>query len=90
MESIVTYDIPAKHRELKKAMFALGYKDQIPGIKNCKIIYFPNTVLYHASKTAEEAIDDVKATCKSLAVELERCVATKWDDWYAICGEDFK
>lgn len=88
MAIIVTYDVPSKHKELKKALFALGYKDQIPGT-TCKIIYLPNTTLYHSSKTASDAVDDVKSECSELNIKLERCVATIWDDWSAICGEDF-
>lgn len=89
MASIITYDVPAKHREFKKALFELGYKDQIAGT-TCKVIYFPNTTLYHATKRAIEAKDDVKAICKKIGISLERCIATKWEDWSAICGEDFK
>jgi len=90
MASIVTYDIPEKHRELKKILFELGYKDQIPGEK-CKIIFFPNTTLYHPSKTPEQLREDVQAVCKRLSIHLERCIATPWGPaWAAICGEDFK
>ncbi|MCG2610013.1 hypothetical protein LZZ90_00660 [Flavobacterium sp. SM15] len=89
MASIVTYDIPSKHVEFKKEMFALGYKDQISG-KTCKIIYFPNTTLYHPTNTAYTARVEVQKVCKKLNVELERCIATIWEDWSAICGEPFK
>lgn len=90
MAIIVTYDIPSKHREFKEMMFNLGYKDRIPGVKNCKIIFFPNTTIYHSNKTADQASDDASATCKQLGVELERCVATIWNDWAAVCGKPFK
>lgn len=89
MASIVTYDIPSKHAELKKELFDLGYKDQIPGT-NCKIIYFPNTTVYHETKTPLEARGDVKAICTKLKINLERCVATLWTGWSVICGEPFK
>ena len=91
MEIIITYDIPDKHVEFKKAMFELGYKDQIPGIKNCKIIYFPNTTLYHADKKPVTAHGDADSICKALNIELERCIATPWGPaWYASCGKPFK
>lgn len=91
MAIIITYDIPSEHVAFKKAMFALGYKDRIAGT-NCTTIYFPNTTLYHATKSAKSAKDDAEVTCTALKVNLERCVATQWgpDDWYAICGEPFK
>ena len=91
MAVIVTYDIPSKHTDLKNALKSesYGYKDQIPGIKNCKTIYFPNTTLYHPSNSAEQALEDVKEVCKKLGIKLERCVATIWENWAAICGQDF-
>jgi hypothetical protein len=89
MAIIITYDIPSKHVEFKKNMFHLGYKDQIPGTENCKIIYFPNTTLYHATKNASDAREDARTVCKHLGVNLERCVATQWTEWSAICGEPF-
>lgn len=90
MAIIITYDVPSKHVELKAAMKKLGYVDQIPG-ETCKIIYFPNTTLYHSSKAASEAREDVKAISTKLGVELERCVSTQWGpNWAAICGEPFK
>jgi hypothetical protein len=92
MPTLVTYDITSKHREVKETLKSdkYGYKDQIQGEKNCKIIYFPNTTLYHATKTPLQAREEVQAVCKALGVTLERCVATPWGPgWAAICGEDF-
>ena len=66
----------------------MGYKDQIPGT-NCKIIYFPNTTLYHPSKSALIAREEARTICIRLKIELERCIATIWDDWAAACGEPF-
>jgi hypothetical protein len=88
MASIVTYDIPSKHAEVKKALFKRGYKDQISG-ESCEVIYFPNTTVYHSGKTPIQARDDVKIICKNLSVNLERCVATIWSEWAAKCGEPF-
>ena len=90
MAIIVTYDIPSKHVEFKKQMILLGYKDQIPGEK-CKTIYFPNTTLYHATKSAEEAREDAQSVSNNLGIALERCVATQWGpNWAVVCGEPFK
>ena len=89
MATIVTYDIPVQHWEFKKMMIQLGYKDQIAGT-SCKVIYFPNTTLYHPNKSAATARDDAKDIAKRLGINLERCVASKWEGWAAICGEPFK
>ncbi len=88
MAIIVTYDIDSKHTEFKQAMFKMGYKAQIPG-NTCKVIYFPNTTLYHATKTAKAARDEAQSVAKSLSIELERCIATEWTGWAVICGEPF-
>lgn len=90
MAIIITYDIPSKHVEFKKAMFQLGYKDQIPGTTNCKVIYFPNTTLYHPTKEATASRDEAQSICNNLGIKLERCVATQWGpNWGAVCGEPF-
>ena len=89
MATIVTYDIPSKHVEFKKMMFQLGYKDQIAD-STCKVIYFPNTTLYHPTKNAVTIRDETRDTAKKLGINLERCIATKWENWAAICGEPFK
>jgi len=88
MATIVTYDVPTKHVELKKTLFQLGYKDQIPD-STCKIIYLPNTTLYHETKTSEQVRNDVKNACTVLHIELERCIATAWTNWAAMCGKPF-
>lgn len=88
MAIIITYDIPSKHVEFKKVMFQLGYKDQVLD-QHSKIIYFPNTALYHPTKTAIEARDDAQAVSKQLSVKLERCISTIWNSWAAIYGEPF-
>ncbi len=89
MAIVITYDINAKHVKFKKAMFQLGYKDKIPDT-NCDIIYFPNTTLYHTSKTSETAREEARTVCKNLSIQLERCIATQWGpQWAVICGEPF-
>lgn len=90
MAIIVTYDVPQRHTELKEALLKAGYRDKISGT-NCKTIYFPNTTLFHHQKTAEVAREDVKAECRKLGIDLDRCVATQWGpNWAAVCGEPFK
>jgi len=89
MAIIITYDLDSKHTVFKEAMFKLGYKDHASGL-TCKKIYFPNTTLYHSSKDSVTAREDAKNIAKKLEIELERCIATKWSNWAAICGEEFK
>lgn len=89
MGIIITYDISDKHTDFKNEMKKLGYKDKIEGGENCVWIYLPNTTLYHHTKTSVEAINDAKKVKQDLKIELERCIATIYDSWAAICGEPF-
>ena len=66
MASIVSYDVLEKHFELRKALLNLGY----------------NITFYHPKKTPEEATIDVQNICESLAIRLERCIATDMIDWF--------
>lgn len=94
MAIIVTYDVPTKHVELKKALFALGYTETIVNkdeARAAQTIYLPNTTVYHKSKNATEGISDVKNACANLNLKLERCITTQLGpDWMAIYGEPFK
>lgn len=73
MATAATYYIPSKHMDFKKLMFQLGYKDQIAETtcKN-KVIYFPNTTLYHANKGAEAAREDARSVANKLGVIIEK------------------
>jgi len=86
MASLVSYDISADHAELREILFMLGYKDRIPG-KECEFIYFPDTTLYHASKTSLQVHRELEVMCRQLRIDLKRCVVTAWEDWAASCGE---
>ena len=89
MESIITYDISDKHTEFKNEMKKLGYQDKIKWDGNDSWIYLPNTTLYHPTKTPVEAKVDAKKIKNDLKIDLERCIATIWENWSAICGESF-
>ena len=92
MPIIVTYDVPARHVELKKCLFEKGYQDYIMHLDSKGVsrkIYLPNTTVYHPSKTAQEGRDDVQSCCKDLGIDLERCVATVWSNWSAVWGKPF-
>ncbi|WP_113651993.1 hypothetical protein [Pedobacter namyangjuensis] len=85
MAIIITYDVPSKHTELKKEMATLGYTKTITN--QGKPINLPNTTLYHPSKTADQALADIKSKTSALGIKLERCVATIWESWAAIWGD---
>ncbi len=92
MAIIITYDVPNMHIALKKLLFSKGYTDKITHFQDgvYKIIYLPNTTVYHATKSASEGRDDVRTCTTSLQIKLERCVSTQWGpDWAAIYGEPF-
>lgn len=89
MAIIVTYDLPAKHIELKKMLFAKGYLDKVPHIQDGvqKYIHLPNTTVYHSGKTAKDGREDLQSCTIALNIKLERCISTQWGpDWAAIFG----
>lgn len=89
MAIIITYDIPDKHREFKEKMAILGYTSTFKDSTN-RIVYLPNTTLYHSTKTASEALGDVQTTAAALKQQLERCIGTQLGpDWRGIYGSPF-
>lgn len=89
MAIIITYDIPDRHVEFKNQMLQNNYKDRIRGT-DCETIYFPNTTLYHVTKTPIEARDEAKGICRRLNIRLIRCVITPWGpNPTGVCGEPF-
>lgn len=86
MSTIITYDIPSKHREFKEKMFAMGYKETFKDHKGL-IVYLPNTTLLHENKDATSAKDDAKRVCLILNISLERCISSQFGpDWAGIYG----
>ena len=87
MATIITYDIPSKHREFKQKMFELGYKQVFKDAKG-KDVNLPNTTLLHQTKSSENARDDAKQICFALKITLERCISSQFGpDWSGIYGE---
>lgn len=92
MSIIVTYDVPSRHVDLKKSLFAKGYTDKIEHFQDgtYRNIYLPNTTLYHPTKSAQEAREDMQTSTTALQIKLERCISMKWGpNWAAIYGEPF-
>lgn len=88
MATIITYDVPSRHVDLKNAMFALGYADKF--VSEGKYVYLPNTTLHHGSRTPVEAREELRTVCAKLGIKLERCIAVEMANWAAIFGEPFK
>ncbi len=87
MATIITYDVPSKHTDIKKAMFALGYTDKF--VSDGRYVYLPNTTVYHQTKSPVTARTELQTVCTRLNVHLERCIATDLTNWSAIYGEPF-
>lgn len=90
MAIIISYDVDAKHVELKKLLLEMGYQDRLTGY-GCKetggLWYFPNTTFYHQTKSTAQARDDVRSLCQQLRISLLRCVASTWGDPNGDCGQ---
>jgi len=92
MPIIVTYDVPSRHVDLKKLLFARGYTDRITNFQSgvYKDIHLPNTTVYHPTKSSTQGREDLQVCTTELQIRLERCIATQWGpDWAAIYGVPF-
>ena len=87
MATIITYDLPSKHREVKAALFTLGYTETfLDG--NRKTVYLPNTTLHHSYKTPAQALQDLRIACSNNYTRLLRCITTQLSsDWTGDYGE---
>ena len=90
MASVITYDISPKHLDFKELMFQLGYNCQIERTTR-RVIYAPNTTLYHANKSADVARGDSKCADNQLRNTFDKCIVTQGvPNWAAILGGPFK
>ena len=90
MATIITYDIPSRHREVKQAMFQRGYVESFYD-NTGRLVYLPNTTLYHRTNSPNTVLNELKDVCLRLGVHLERCITTGLsNDWTGVYGEPFK
>ncbi len=91
MNVLITYDISARHGEVKKRMKTKKYHDFWKSMD--KLYYLPNTNLWKDVTTAEIAIEDLKAVIESInseislqkdKIRLERCISVEFEKWDGI------
>lgn len=80
---LISYDVNAKHTDVKQAMKDKGYYDNWYYDHN-PTYYLPNTTLWHKSKTSDQAIADIKSVCAILLVTLEKAVAIKATEFVGV------
>ncbi len=88
MDSLITYDVPNRHKEVKDGMIAKGYAKSFKSGEQSYIL--PNTTIWRANTAPATALADLQAVTTALGVKLERAIATQFDNWAAIPGEPFK
>lgn len=74
---LISYDIDKSHTQVKTALESLGYLDRFKNSNDPKTYILPNTTLWHPKKSSNQAMDDLKTTCNSMNVKLEKAVAVK-------------
>ena len=52
--------------------------------------YLPNTTLWKKDITSTQAKTDLLNVAKQKAAEVERLIATKFENWAAILGKPYK
>lgn len=99
MGIIITYDLSDKNKPVKDEMIEKkGYSKTFlrkvtkNGEKVSEIVYLPETTLYHISKTAQGAVEELESVAKKHDVKVTRCISVQLDGagWYAIKGEPIK
>lgn len=98
MIALVTYDITegprnlyeSKHTQVKNAMKNLGYSDKfIVGQNQTPVYYLPNTSLWKADTTPTQAKSDLLNVARQCNAEVERLIATQFDNWDGIPGKPY-
>ncbi|TNF48826.1 MAG: hypothetical protein EP305_04445 [Bacteroidetes bacterium] len=85
MGVLLNYDLKDQHTPVKNAMKEKGYQDYfefyktVDGVEGKKRIKLPNTTLYHGSKTAASARDELMAVAKTKNSLVEFILATSFD-----------
>jgi hypothetical protein len=86
---LLTYDVSAKHSEVKDSLVQRGYVDRFKDSKG-EFVFLPNTTMRKDGITTAAARDDMRAIATALGINLQRCFACGFDDWAAIYGDSHK
>lgn len=95
MNALITYDISARHTEVKAAMLANGRGYFDSWSSNNQTYYLPNTSLWKPNTTPQTAKAEIQQVIQALnlnqpannQIRLERCVAVEWSKWDGIPGD---
>ncbi len=78
---LISYDLKNLHKEVKDAMKSRGYNDTI--LLSSKNYALPNTTLWRAKTSTDQALADLKNVCAEKKATLEKAVAVLGTDWVA-------
>jgi hypothetical protein len=82
MSTLIFYDVPEQHTEVRNALTELGYKPTLK--RNQKSYALPPGTLYHVLRAPEQAVRDLAEICIDLNVHLSVCGAAKIVKWTAL------
>ncbi|MCA0349867.1 MAG: hypothetical protein LCH35_11480 [Bacteroidetes bacterium] len=74
---LISYDIDKLHTQVKTALENLGYHETFKNSNDSKIYQLPNTTMWHAKKSSDQAMNDLKTVCSNNGVKLEKAVTVK-------------
>ncbi|NQX38833.1 hypothetical protein SAMN05421820_101872 [Pedobacter steynii] len=72
---LISYDVNKSYSQVKADMEKLGYHDHFKNTNDPKTYVLPNTTLWHPKKSSDQALINLKTTCKSLQAIIEKAVA---------------
>lgn len=76
---VISYDINAKHNEVKAALRQQGWMEGWS--KNGRDYYLPNTTLWKQKTSTTAGMQELRQVCKALGVTIERAVAVAGSDF---------
>ena len=87
MAVLLTYDVFARHSELKEALLAKGYQSQWS--HNGFPLILPYSAVWCKGTDPPTAVMELRAICKTLGISLLRCVAVEFSSSFGIEGEPY-
>lgn len=78
---LISYDIPHSHKAVKDSMKGKGYLETWNYSGSSKIYTLPNTTLWKPDTSSDTAMSDLKGSCSTAGVTLERAVSVLATEW---------
>lgn len=98
---LITYDISTNsdskvYGAIKEAMIAKGYADRFTHPESGRVMYLPNTTIWKKNQSPKLALQDLLDVVDNYNSQngtkhkVERCISSRFDDYWAVYGEPYQ